>query len=108
MSSDLILVTGASGFVAGYCMLRLLHDGYQVRGTLRSLQRAGEVRKWLTKARGEIDPGDALSFIEVELTNRTAGTLQWKVCATCFTSLRLSALPRHLEHHANVPSIRVT
>jgi nucleoside-diphosphate-sugar epimerase len=69
MSSDLVLVTGASGYVAGHCMLRLLHDGYRVRGTLRSLQRAGEVRQWLTKARGGIDPGDALSFVEAELTN---------------------------------------
>src|SRR5260370_42705094 len=50
-------------------MLRLLHDGYRVRGTLRSLQRAGEVRQWLTKARGGIDPGDALSVVEAELTN---------------------------------------
>jgi nucleoside-diphosphate-sugar epimerase len=69
MSSDLVLVTGASGYVAGHCMLRLLHDGYRVRGTLRSLQRADEVRQWLTKARGGIDPGDTLSFVEVELTN---------------------------------------
>jgi len=69
MSSDLVLVTGASGYVAGHCVLRLLHDGYRVRGTLRSLRRADEVRQWLTKARGGIDPGDALSFIEAELTN---------------------------------------
>src|SRR5258708_9729604 len=69
MSSDLVLVTGASGYVAGHCILRLLHDGYRVRGTLRSLKRAGEVRQWLTKARGEIDPGDGLSFVEAELTN---------------------------------------
>ena len=69
MSSALVLVTGASGFVAGHCMRRLLHDGYRVRGTLRSLQRAGEVRQWLTKDRGGIDPGDALSFVEAELTN---------------------------------------
>ena len=69
MGSDLVLVTGASGYVAGHCMLRLLHDGYKVRGTLRSLKRAGEVRQWLTKARLGIDPGDALSFVEAELTN---------------------------------------
>lgn len=69
MSSDLVLVTGASGYVAGHCMLRLLHDGYRVRGTLRSLKRASEVRLWLTKARGGIDPGDAWSFVEAELTN---------------------------------------
>lgn len=68
MGSDLVLVTGASGYVAGHCILRLLNDGYRVRGTLRSLQRAGEVRRWLTKARGRIDPGDALSFVEAELT----------------------------------------
>lgn len=30
MSSDLVLVTGASGYVASYCMLRLLQDGYRV------------------------------------------------------------------------------
>src|SRR5580658_1085646 len=68
MRSDLVLVTGASGYVAGHCILRLLTDGYGVRGTLRSLKRASEVRQWLTKARGDSDPGDALSFVEAELT----------------------------------------
>jgi dihydroflavonol-4-reductase len=68
MRSDLVLVTGASGYVAGHCILRLLKDGYRVRGTLRSLKRASEVRQWLAKARGGSDPGDALSFVEAELT----------------------------------------
>jgi dihydroflavonol-4-reductase len=67
MRSDLVLVTGASGYVAGHCVLRLLMDGYRVRGTLRSLKRASEVRQWLTKARGGSDPNDALSFVEAEL-----------------------------------------
>src|SRR5580704_8032276 len=69
MGSDLILVTGASGYVAGHSILRLLEGGYNVRGTLRSLKRAGDVRQWLTKARGGSDPGDTLSFVEAELTN---------------------------------------
>ncbi len=69
MGSDLVLVTGASGYVAGHCILRLLNDGYHVRGSLRSLGRAGEVRRWLTKVRGGVDPGDALSFVEAELTD---------------------------------------
>jgi nucleoside-diphosphate-sugar epimerase len=69
MGSDLVLVTGASGYVAGHCILRLLDGGYNVRGTLRSLKRAGEVRQWLTKARGGIDPSDTLSFVEAELTD---------------------------------------
>ncbi len=68
-SSDLVLVTGASGYVAGHCTLKLLDDGYRVRGSLRSLKRAGEVRNWLIKARGDADPGDALSFVEAELTD---------------------------------------
>lgn len=69
MGSDRVLVTGASGYVAGHCILRLLSDGYKVRGTLRSPQRAAEVRHWLTKARGGIDPSDALSFVEAELAD---------------------------------------
>ncbi len=68
-SSDLVLVTGASGYVAGHCILKLLDDGYRVHGSLRSLKRAGEVRNWLIKARGDADPGDALSFVEAELTD---------------------------------------
>src|SRR5580692_7822324 len=68
MAGDLVLVTGASGYVAGHCILRLLENGYRVRGTLRSSKRAAEVRGWLTKDRA-MDPGDALSFVEAELTN---------------------------------------
>ena len=45
MGSDLVLVTGASGYFVGHCILRLLTDGYKARGTLRSLKRAGEVRQ---------------------------------------------------------------
>ena len=66
---DVVLVTGASGYLAGHCILRLLNDGYKVRGSLRSLKRADEVWRWLTKARGGIDPADALSFVEAELTD---------------------------------------
>lgn len=71
MESDLVLVTGASGYVAGHCLLKLLDEGYRVRGTLRSLRRADEVRQWLTRARGGIDPGETLSFVAAELTDTT-------------------------------------
>ena len=70
MAADLVLVTGASGYVAGHCILQLLENGYRVRGTLRSSKREAEVRGWLTKARG-MDPGDALSFVEAELADPT-------------------------------------
>lgn len=70
MASNLVLVTGASGYVAGHCILKLLERGYRVRGTLRSLSRADEVRQWLTRARRGVDPGDALSFVAAELTEK--------------------------------------
>jgi nucleoside-diphosphate-sugar epimerase len=70
MASNLVLVTGASGYVAGHCVLKLLERGYRVRGTLRSLSRADEVRQWLTRARRGVDPGDALSFVAAELTEK--------------------------------------
>jgi len=67
MSSDVVLVTGASGYLAGHCILRLLDEGFTVRGTLRSRRRADEVRAWLSKARNGAQFGSALSFMEAEL-----------------------------------------
>lgn len=42
-----VLVTGASGFIAQHVILQLLAKGYRVRGTVRSLKRADEVRSVL-------------------------------------------------------------
>lgn len=44
-----VLVTGASGFVAQHLILQLLAKGYSVRGTLRSMKRADEVRAVLAQ-----------------------------------------------------------
>lgn len=40
--ADRVLVTGASGFIAKYCIAELLREGYAVRGTVRSLARQKE------------------------------------------------------------------
>ena len=40
----LVLVTGASGFVAIHCVQRLLAAGYRVRGTVRSLDDRAKVQ----------------------------------------------------------------
>ena len=42
-----VLVTGASGFIALHCILELLNNGYEVKGSLRDLNRENEVRKSL-------------------------------------------------------------
>jgi nucleoside-diphosphate-sugar epimerase len=42
--ADRVLVTGATGFVAGYCVEELLAHGYAVRGTVRDPARAAHLR----------------------------------------------------------------
>lgn len=39
-----VFLTGASGFIAKHIVLQLLNAGYKVRGSVRSLSRADEVR----------------------------------------------------------------
>ena len=38
-----VLVTGASGFIGLHCVDQLLSQGYEVRGTVRSLSRKNEL-----------------------------------------------------------------
>jgi len=62
---DVVLLTGVSGFIAKHVALKLLNAGYSVRGTLRRIDRADEVRAalapYLTEHAGE------LSFVQADL-----------------------------------------
>jgi len=58
-----VLVTGGSGFIASHCILGLLAAGHRVRATVRSLERAADVRQMLEEA-GQ-NPG--LSFAAANL-----------------------------------------
>jgi len=60
-----ILVTGGSGFIGSHSILRLLAAGHQVRTTVRSLKREGDVRAMLKE--GGAKPSDRLSFIAADL-----------------------------------------
>src|SRR5512146_1264643 len=42
-----VLVSGASGYIAGFAIKQLLAEGWAVRGTIRNLARADEVRAQL-------------------------------------------------------------
>ncbi|KHJ94146.1 hypothetical protein OESDEN_05931 [Oesophagostomum dentatum] len=39
----MVLVTGASGYIASHCVRLLLNEGYRVRGTVRSLKNEKKV-----------------------------------------------------------------
>lgn len=61
MSRGLVLVTGASGYIAGFAIRQLLNDGWSVRGTLRDLGRASEVRAAVGAEALELVRADLLS-----------------------------------------------
>jgi len=59
-----VLVTGASGFIAMHCILKLFEQGYKVRGTLRSPERETGLRETFSKY---IDDNAQLQFITADL-----------------------------------------
>ncbi|AKD53667.1 SDR family oxidoreductase [Spirosoma radiotolerans] len=65
-SEKTVLVTGGSGFIAVHCILQLLQAGYQVRTTLRSLNREAEVRAMLNE--GGSKASQRLTFHEADLS----------------------------------------
>jgi hypothetical protein len=98
-----VLVTGGSGFVGCHCILKLLAAGYEVRTTLRNLNREMEVRTML-KTRGA-EPGDRLSCVAADL-EKDAG---WSEAVTgCEYILHVASpfpagLPKH-EDELIVPA----
>jgi nucleoside-diphosphate-sugar epimerase len=98
-----VLVTGGSGFVGSHCILQLLAAGHQVRTTVRSLKREGDVRAMLKE--GGAEPGDRLSFFAADL-EKDAG---WpEAVAGCEYVLHVASpfppsLPKH-EDELIVPA----
>jgi dihydroflavonol-4-reductase len=64
--SESVLVTGGTGYVAGWCLVELLRRGYDVRTTVRSLTKADAVR---ASVAAQVDPGERLSFHVADLTS---------------------------------------
>src|ERR1700744_803206 len=64
-NSEMILVTGGTGFVGSYCVLQLLQKGYNVKTTLRSIQKKDDLIATLKN--GGIKSFENLSFVEADL-----------------------------------------
>lgn len=64
--TDTVLITGISGFIAKHIAAKLLMAGYAVRGTVRRLDRADEVRKAVLPVAGA-GAADRLSFAAADL-----------------------------------------
>lgn len=61
--TGVVLVTGGSGYIAGFTIRQLIEQGWTVRATIRNLRREAEVRDWL-----KVD-NDRLSFFAADLTS---------------------------------------
>jgi dihydroflavonol-4-reductase len=75
--AETVLVTGGSGFVAGWCIVELLRKGYAVRTTLRDLAKEPAVRAAVASA---TDAGDALSFYAADLTADSGWSAAMDAC----------------------------
>ncbi|MBV8176780.1 MAG: aldehyde reductase [Verrucomicrobia bacterium] len=60
----LVLVTGGSGYIAGFCIAQLLQEGWRIRTTIRSLGKAEQVRASVGKIGAE---PTAIEFVKADL-----------------------------------------
>ncbi|MGW7608821.1 NAD-dependent epimerase/dehydratase family protein [Streptomyces sp. NPDC054766] len=63
--AELVLVTGGSGYIAGWCVAELLERGYDVRTTVRDPRKAKGVTDAVSTV---VDPAGRLSFAVADLT----------------------------------------
>jgi nucleoside-diphosphate-sugar epimerase len=66
---NLILVTGASGFVGKWCVVKLLEKGYRVRGTIRSEAKAKQVHDTVAAVVG--DAAANLQLVQADILDDT-------------------------------------
>lgn len=80
MANDLVLVTGASGFLGSHCLLATINAGYRARATLRSLSRADSVREMLRVGGANDDLISRVEFVAADLTSDEGWDAACKDC----------------------------
>ena len=63
-SQTTVLVSGATGFIAKHCILKLLEQNYKVRGTIRSMESEAGLRATFAK---HFKADDRLAFVPADL-----------------------------------------
>lgn len=72
-----VLISGASGFIAGHCIIDMLNHGYDVRGTLRDPSRGESIKASLAPYTDRIN---ALEFVAAELMDEGSWITAAKGC----------------------------
>jgi len=67
MNNKKVLLTGITGFLGSHTAIQLLNKGYEVTGTLRSMDRAGSIKEIIASHTAY---AGNLSFAEADLTDR--------------------------------------
>jgi nucleoside-diphosphate-sugar epimerase len=96
MANERVLVTGGSGYIAAFILVRLLNDGWKVRTTVRRLARAAEVKAMVAEAGAD---ASALEFAEAELTS-DAGWIE-AVTGCAYVLHVASPFPEGVPRHAD-------
>jgi len=96
-----LLVTGASGFIGTHCIVELLNNGYQVKGTLRNLNRAEQIRDVLIK---HTKKADSIEFTQAELTD----ALSWEEAMNGCSGVLHIASPVPVVQPKNADEIIIT
>jgi len=95
VSKGTVLVTGATGFIAGHCVEELLRHGYAVRGTVRRLETADVTHLCEIADR----TGGALELVEATLDDDAgwAAAVQGCVAVWHLASPNPPAAPRRVD-----------
>ena len=80
-----VLVTGGSGYIASYCIAKLLREGVQVRTTIRSMSREAGIRATIGKL---VKSDERLEVVMADLNEDTG----WReACSDCSGVLHVAS-----------------
>jgi dihydroflavonol-4-reductase len=100
MAADLVLVTGAGGFIAKQCILTALDKGYRVRGSIRRREAEAEVRALAP------DAGERLEFAIADLMADAGWDAATRDCRYVLHVASPYPLKTPRDRHALVPPAR--